>query len=139
MEGVRAVLIDKDKAPRWNPSRVEDVTEEMVAAFFVDPWAGTLHPFANLEAEGQIDGLRAPQKFDPHPVAQRHGTGTHEVSGPCSFLPSVEYADAKQQRDDLRPGEAADKNVLGYESGDSHRRGLLRWRRRLTLRLTTLR
>ena len=27
-EGVRAVLIDKDNTPRWQPSRVEDVTDE---------------------------------------------------------------------------------------------------------------
>jgi enoyl-CoA hydratase len=33
-EGVRAVLIDKDGAPKWNPARVEDVTPAMVEAYF---------------------------------------------------------------------------------------------------------
>lgn len=33
-EGARAVLIDKDGAPRWSPERIEDVTETMVDAYF---------------------------------------------------------------------------------------------------------
>jgi enoyl-CoA hydratase/carnithine racemase len=33
-EGVRALLIDKDQKPRWNPSRIEDVTPAMVEAHF---------------------------------------------------------------------------------------------------------
>ena len=34
MEGVRALLIDKDNAPHWNPPRIEDVSEQMIDAFF---------------------------------------------------------------------------------------------------------
>lgn len=34
MEGVRALLVDKDKAPRWNPPRLADVTPERVQTFF---------------------------------------------------------------------------------------------------------
>jgi len=30
-EGVRALLVDKDKSPKWNPREVEDVTAQMVA------------------------------------------------------------------------------------------------------------
>ena len=37
MEGVRALLVDKDNAPRWNPARMEDVSEQMIEAFFRDP------------------------------------------------------------------------------------------------------
>jgi enoyl-CoA hydratase len=33
-EGVRALLIDKDKRPRWNPPRLQDVTPAMVQSFF---------------------------------------------------------------------------------------------------------
>ncbi len=29
-EGVRALLVDKDKAPKWNPREIEDVTAQMV-------------------------------------------------------------------------------------------------------------
>jgi hypothetical protein len=47
-------LVDKDNAPRWNPARIEDVTEEMIAAFFLDAWAGSTHPLADLEIEGSI-------------------------------------------------------------------------------------
>lgn len=34
IEGVRAVIIDKDHAPIWSPSTLEDVTEAHVAGFF---------------------------------------------------------------------------------------------------------
>ena len=33
-EGVRALLIDKDQKPKWNPSSIEDVTRAMVEAHF---------------------------------------------------------------------------------------------------------
>ena len=33
-EGVRAAVIDKDRNPSWSPSRVEDVTPEMLAPYF---------------------------------------------------------------------------------------------------------
>jgi enoyl-CoA hydratase len=33
-EGVRALLVDKDKSPKWRPSRIEDVTDDMVEALF---------------------------------------------------------------------------------------------------------
>jgi enoyl-CoA hydratase len=33
-EGVRAQVVDKDRSPRWRPARLEDVTEDDVAAFF---------------------------------------------------------------------------------------------------------
>ena len=33
-EGVRAVLVDKDNAPRWDPATPEGVTDEMLDAIF---------------------------------------------------------------------------------------------------------
>ena len=49
LEGVRALLIDKDKSPRWSPGRIEDVTDAMVDAFFRSPWTSGKHPLATLE------------------------------------------------------------------------------------------
>ena len=34
IEGVRAVIVDKDNAPCWSPARVEDVTEADLSAIF---------------------------------------------------------------------------------------------------------
>ncbi len=45
-EGVRALLIDKDRNPRWTPARVSDVTEAEIARFMVEPW--DQHPLAAL-------------------------------------------------------------------------------------------
>lgn len=33
-EGVRALIIDKDKQPKWNPASIDQVSEEMVAKYF---------------------------------------------------------------------------------------------------------
>ena len=49
IEGVRAMIIDKDNAPAWHPRIIDDVTEDAVAAMFADPWAGARHPLADLE------------------------------------------------------------------------------------------
>ena len=38
-EGIRAVLVDKDHAPKWNPATLAGVTEELVAGHFA-PIAG---------------------------------------------------------------------------------------------------
>ena len=33
IEGVRALLVDKDKAPKWQPSRLVDVSDAMVLRY----------------------------------------------------------------------------------------------------------
>lgn len=48
VEGIRALAIDKDHAPRWNPSRIEDVPQDMVLPFFESPWATQDHPLRSL-------------------------------------------------------------------------------------------
>lgn len=48
VEGIRALAIDKDHAPRWNPARIEDVTREQVLAFFDSPWSADAHPLRAL-------------------------------------------------------------------------------------------
>lgn len=48
VEGIRALAVDKDHAPKWNPARIEDVTPAMVAPFFASPWPAHSHPLAAL-------------------------------------------------------------------------------------------
>jgi enoyl-CoA hydratase len=33
-EGVRAVIVDKDNAPKWDPATAEDVTADLIDAIF---------------------------------------------------------------------------------------------------------
>lgn len=47
-EGIRALAVDKDHSPQWNPARIEDVTPEMVAPFFASPWPAAAHPLRGL-------------------------------------------------------------------------------------------
>ena len=48
VEGIRALAIDKDHSPRWNPARIEDVTAAMVQPFFQSPWPAHAHPLRHL-------------------------------------------------------------------------------------------
>ncbi|HEY1078239.1 MAG TPA: enoyl-CoA hydratase/isomerase family protein [Fontimonas sp.] len=49
VEGVRALLIDKDNRPNWSPATLDAVTAEHVAAHFVAPvWPTGTHPLADL-------------------------------------------------------------------------------------------
>ena len=48
VEGIRALAVDKDQQPRWNPARIEDVTAAMVAPFFDSPWPAHAHPLGHL-------------------------------------------------------------------------------------------
>jgi enoyl-CoA hydratase/carnithine racemase len=51
VEGIRALAVDKDHAPKWNPTRLEDITPEMIAPFFVSPWSAQMHPLKNLTTD----------------------------------------------------------------------------------------
>ena len=46
-EGVRALLVDKDNAPRWTPATLAEVSREWIDGHFVVP-ADTVHPLADL-------------------------------------------------------------------------------------------
>jgi enoyl-CoA hydratase len=48
VEGIRALAVDKDHQPRWNPSQISDVTNDMVAPFFESPWPDYTPPLAHL-------------------------------------------------------------------------------------------
>lgn len=48
-EGVRALLIDKDNAPRWTPRTLDEITPAWVDEHFAEPsWPGGKHPLADL-------------------------------------------------------------------------------------------
>ena len=48
VEGIRALAVDKDYTPVWNPGRIEDVKPGMADAFFVSPWKPEEHPLREL-------------------------------------------------------------------------------------------
>jgi enoyl-CoA hydratase len=48
VEGIRALAIDKDHTPRWDPARIEDVTPMHVGEFFDSPWTSEEHPLRAL-------------------------------------------------------------------------------------------
>jgi enoyl-CoA hydratase/carnithine racemase len=48
IEGVRALAIDKDHSPRWNPATLEEVSTAMVEGFFVPAWPDYAHPLRDL-------------------------------------------------------------------------------------------
>jgi enoyl-CoA hydratase/carnithine racemase len=48
MEGIRALVIDKDYTPKWNPARIEDVKPGMADEYFVSPWTAETHPLKAL-------------------------------------------------------------------------------------------
>ena len=47
-EGIRALVVDKDYSPNWQPARIEDVKPGMADAFFVSPWSAETHPLRGL-------------------------------------------------------------------------------------------
>ena len=50
VEGIRALAVDKDHAPRWSPSHIDEVTTAMVTPFFTSPWPAAAHPLRDLQA-----------------------------------------------------------------------------------------
>jgi enoyl-CoA hydratase len=48
LEGIRALAVDKDHAPRWNPPTIAEVDTVMVEAFFASPWPAHAHPLRDL-------------------------------------------------------------------------------------------
>ncbi len=48
LEGIRALAVDKDHAPRWSPARIEEVEDAQWQAFFASPWPAHAHPLAAL-------------------------------------------------------------------------------------------
>ena len=49
-EGIRALLVDKDRTPHWNPATLSDASAAWAEDFFISPWPADQHPLADLEA-----------------------------------------------------------------------------------------
>ncbi|MFC6440327.1 enoyl-CoA hydratase/isomerase family protein [Bowmanella sp. JS7-9] len=47
-EGVRALLIDKDRSPKWRYQNAAEITPQVVAHMFTPLWQGAAHPLARL-------------------------------------------------------------------------------------------
>jgi enoyl-CoA hydratase/carnithine racemase len=47
-EGIRALLIDKDRNPQFIPATIDDVTEAFIAQHYINPWPEGEHPLASL-------------------------------------------------------------------------------------------
>lgn len=48
-EGIRALLIEKDLRPQWQPESIADIAGDYAAVFFDSPWSEQDHPLFNLE------------------------------------------------------------------------------------------
>lgn len=48
LEGIRALVVDKDNAPQWSPASLAEVTDQQVAGFFVSAWPAYAHPLRDL-------------------------------------------------------------------------------------------
>ncbi len=51
VEGIRALAIDKDNNPRWQPPSLDRVDDELVASFFEPRWMPETHPLASLQQQ----------------------------------------------------------------------------------------
>ncbi|NUU02162.1 enoyl-CoA hydratase/isomerase family protein [Herbaspirillum robiniae] len=50
VEGVRALIIEKDQKPKWQHATLAEAAPEWVEGFFDDPWKREEHPLADLGA-----------------------------------------------------------------------------------------
>jgi enoyl-CoA hydratase len=50
VEGIRALVIDKDNQPRWQHTALDAVNANHLAAFFTPRWTADTHPLAALES-----------------------------------------------------------------------------------------
>lgn len=48
LEGIRALVVDKDNAPRWSPKSVAEINTTLVESFFAEVWPCYAHPLRHL-------------------------------------------------------------------------------------------
>jgi len=54
-EGIRALLIDKDRQPHWRPGTLAEASHVWVEPFFLAPWLDSEHPLTDL---GHVSNAR---------------------------------------------------------------------------------
>ncbi|KAJ6673785.1 3-HYDROXYISOBUTYRYL-COA HYDROLASE-RELATED [Salix viminalis] len=58
LQGVRAILLDKDKNPKWEPSKLELVTDEMVDKYFSRVDEDEMEPLQLPARSNLVDTMR---------------------------------------------------------------------------------
>lgn len=48
VEGVRALLVDKDNNPKWSPTDLSEVEQSVIDGIFTSPWSESEHPLRDL-------------------------------------------------------------------------------------------
>jgi enoyl-CoA hydratase/carnithine racemase len=48
LEGVRALVVDKDGKPQWQPAKLADISSELIQGFFKPVWPDYAHPLKDL-------------------------------------------------------------------------------------------
>ena len=48
LEGIRALVIDRDMQPHWQPASLDEVGEELIQSFFASVWPDYAHPLRGL-------------------------------------------------------------------------------------------
>jgi enoyl-CoA hydratase/carnithine racemase len=48
LEGIRALVVDKDNAPDWSPATLAEINADLVQSFFSEVWPAYAHPLRHL-------------------------------------------------------------------------------------------
>ena len=54
VEGIRALAVDKDHTPVWQPQQIDMINADMVQPFFHSPWPAHAHPLRHLASAPSI-------------------------------------------------------------------------------------
>ncbi len=49
LEGIRALVVDKDNAPNWSPASLTQINSDLIQSFFSEVWPDYAHPLRHLK------------------------------------------------------------------------------------------